>query len=182
MFFRALEMQYHWSKTEAAAALAALPITALFLPIAGRLVDRFGVKPVAGLSAALMAAAFFALSVMDGSLVFFYAGFIAFNVLGSATGPISYTRPVAQRFVASRGTAMAIALSGIAISGVILPPLLGPILAHGGWHRAWYAIPMATMQHGVHAKDAVTIRMKVIKTKFVLRNQVNGQTRTNTQR
>jgi len=123
MFFRALEIEFHWSKTAIVIALIALPITAVFLPITGRLVDRFGVRAVAGISAALMAATFVALSIIGGSLVAFYAGFIAFNVLGGATGPISYTRPVAQSFVASRGTAVAIALSGIAISGVVLPLL-----------------------------------------------------------
>jgi len=94
---------------------------------------------VAGTSAVLMAATFFVLSGIGGSLAAFYAGFIAFNVLGSGTGPISYTRPVAQRFTTGRGTAVAIALSGIAISGIVLPPLLGPMIAHAGW-RAGYRL------------------------------------------
>jgi len=156
MFFRALEIEFHWSKTAIVIALIALPITALFLPTAGRLADRFGVRPVAVTSAALMAAIFVALSTTGGSLLAFYAGFVAFNVLGCATGPISYTRPVAQRFVASRGTAMAVALSGIAISGVILPPLLGPILAHGGWRAGYRLIAAVALTGGIVA--AILIR------------------------
>jgi len=151
MFFRALEIEFHWSKTAIVIALVALPITAVFLPVAGRLTDRFGVRAVAGTSAALMAGIFLALSAIGGSLVEFYAGFIAFNVLGCATGPISYTRPVAQRFVASRGTAVAIALSGIAISGVILPVLLGPILAHGSWRAGYRLIAAVVLVGGVAA-------------------------------
>jgi len=151
MFFRALEIEFHWSKTAIVIALAALPITAVFLPVVGRLVDRFGVRGVAGTSAVLMAATFLALSTIGGSLVAFYAGFVAFNVLGSATGPISYTRPVAQRFVASRGTAVAIALSGIAISGVILPALLGPIIAHGGWRAGYRLIAAVALVGGAVA-------------------------------
>jgi predicted MFS family arabinose efflux permease len=151
MFFRALEIEFHWSKTAIVIALVALPITAVFLPVAGRLADRFGVRSVAGTSAVLMAAIFLALSAIGGSLAEFYAGFIAFNVLGCATGPISYTRPVAQRFVASRGTAVAIALSGIAISGVILPVLLGPILAQGGWRAGYRLIAVVALVGGVVA-------------------------------
>jgi predicted MFS family arabinose efflux permease len=139
MFFRALEIEFHWSKTAIVIALAALPITALFLPLVGRLIDRFGVRPVAGTSALLMAMTFFGLSRIGDSLAAFYAAFIAFNVAGAATGPISYTRPVAQRFIAGRGTAVAIALSGIAVSGIVLPPLLGPLIAHAGW-RAGYRL------------------------------------------
>ena len=139
MFFRALEIEFHWSKTAIVIALIALPITALFLPVVGRLVDRFGVRVVAGSSAVLMAATFFVLSNIGDSLAAYYAAFVAFNVLGSATGPISYTRPVAQRFTAGRGTAIAIALSGIAVSGIVLPPLLGPLIAQAGW-RAGYRL------------------------------------------
>jgi predicted MFS family arabinose efflux permease len=139
MFFRALEIEFHWSKTAIVIALIALPITALFLPLVGRLIDRFGVRRVAGTSGLLMAMTFFALSRIGDSLAAFYAAFIAFNVAGAATGPISYTRPVAQRFIAGRGTAVAIALSGIAVSGIILPPLLGPLIAHAGW-RAGYRL------------------------------------------
>jgi predicted MFS family arabinose efflux permease len=151
MFFRALEIEFHWSKTAIVIALIALPITALFLPVVGRLVDRFGVRPVAGTSALLMAATFFALSRTGGSLGAFYAAFIAFNVLGSATGPISYTRPVAQRFTAGRGAAVAIALSGIAISGIVLPPLLGPMIAHSGWRAGYRLIACIALAGGVAA-------------------------------
>jgi predicted MFS family arabinose efflux permease len=151
MFFRALEIEFHWSKTAIIIALIALPITALFLPVVGRLVDRFGVRPVAGTSAMLMAAVFFVLSSIGDSLAAFYAAFIAFNVLGSATGPISYTRPVSQRFTAGRGRAVAIALSGIAISGIVLPPLLGPMIAHAGWRAGYRLISGIALAGGVLA-------------------------------
>jgi MFS family permease len=140
MFFRALEGQFHWSKAAAAAALIALPVTGMFLPAMGRLVDAFGVKPVAAISAVLMALAFLALASMHGSLLVYYLGFIAFNVLGAATGPVSYTCPIAQSFAAARGTAMSIALSGISLAGIVLPFLLGPILAHGGWRLGYQII------------------------------------------
>ena len=151
MFFRALEIEFHWSKTAIVIALVALPITALFLPMVGRLIDRFGVRPVAGTSAVLMATTFLALSRLEGSLATFYAAFIAFNVLGAATGPISYTRPVAERFKSSRGSAIAIALSGIAISGIVLPSLLGPLIAHAGWRAGYRLIAGVTLGGGIAA-------------------------------
>lgn len=151
IFFRALEMEFHWSKTAIVISLIALPITALFLPVVGRLVDRFGVRAVAGSSAVLMAATFLSLSNIGGSLAAFYAAFIAFNVLGSATGPISYTRPIAQRFSAGRGTAVAIGLSGIAISGILLPPILGPLIASAGWRAGYRLIAGITLVGGMAA-------------------------------
>jgi MFS family permease len=145
MFFHALGAEFHWPRAAIAGSLVALPLTAIILPFAGRLIDRHGVRWVAGVSAALMAASFLFLSFMNGTLAAFYAGFIAFNVLGAATGPISYTRPVARSFLASRGMAIAIALSGISVSGIVLAPVLGPILAHGDWRTGYRILALVSV-------------------------------------
>lgn len=151
MFFRALEAEFGWSKTALAFGLLALPLTGIALPFAGRLIDRFGVRPVAAISAAAMAASFFYLSVIGPSLAAFYIGFIGFNLLGCATGPIAYTRPVAARFSASKGAAIAIALSGISISGILLSPLLGNLLAHGGWRAGYQLLAAIALIGGLAA-------------------------------
>lgn len=151
MFFRALEQQFHWSKTAAAIALIALPITAICLPFIGRFIDKYGVRTAAGLSSVLLAIMFYYLAQMNGSLSAFYAGFIAFNVLGAATGPISYTRPVAERFMSNRGAAIAIALSGIAVSGLVLPPVLGPLIAQVGWRAGYKVLSTLALVGGLAA-------------------------------
>ena len=151
MFFRAIETEFGWSKTATAAGLVALPITGLALPFAGRLIDRFGVRVVAGMSALAMASCFLLLSLIGDSLAAFYAGFLGFNVLGCATGPVSYTRPIARSFLAARGTAIAIGLSGISISGIVLAPVLGPMLAHGGWRRGYQLLAIVALLGGLLA-------------------------------
>jgi len=45
--------------------------------------------------------------------------------------------------VSSRGIAIAIALSGISISAIVLAPALGPILSSGDW-RTGYRILAAS--------------------------------------
>ena len=151
LFFRALEREFHWSKGVAAVALLAMPITAIFIPLAGRLVDRFGVRPVAGLSALMLAASYWSLSDMNGSLIAFYLGFMAFNVLGCATNPVSYTRPIAEKFPTSRGAAIAIVLTGIAVAGAALPPLLGPTLARGEWRLCYRILAVLAVGGGLLA-------------------------------
>ena len=151
MFFRAVETEFGWSKTTTAAGLIALPITGLALPFAGRLIDRFGVRPVAAISAIAMAFCFLFLSFIERSLASFYLGFLGFNVLGCATGPVSYTRPIARRFLSARGTAIAIGLAGISISGAILAPVLGPMLAHGGWRLGYRLLAVVALVGGLLA-------------------------------
>jgi predicted MFS family arabinose efflux permease len=138
-FFRALEQEFHWSKVAAAASLLALPLTAAVLPLAGGLIDRFGVRRVVVLSSFALTAALWGLSVMDGGLVAFYALSAALNVFGCATGPVGYTRNIAMRFSAGRGVALALALVGIAAAGAILPNIIAPTIAQHGW-RAGYQL------------------------------------------
>lgn len=143
LFFRALEREFGWSKTTAVASLVALPITALLLPTVGSLVDRFGVRSSAAVSALAMSACFLWLSEMRGNVFIFYAAFICLNVFGAATGPITYTRTVAIRFHRARGTALALALTGISIAAMAFPPAAYAVLSHLGW-RWGYRLLAAT--------------------------------------
>lgn len=150
-FFRALEHEFGWSKAAAAVSLVALPVTAVVLPFAGLLLDRFGVRCVAALSALCMSACFVWLAKMNGALWMFYAAFIALNVLGCATGPVSYTRTISSRFRKSRGTALACSLLGIGFAAMILPPVLASILAHWGWRGGYLFFAAAVLIAGLVA-------------------------------
>ncbi|QTD94586.1 MFS transporter [Burkholderia anthina] len=150
-FFRALEQEFGWSKAAAAVSLVALPVTAAVLPFAGLLLDRFGVRRVAILSALGMSVCFVWLAKMNGTLWMFYAAFIALNVLGCATGPVSYTRSISARFRKSRGTALACSLLGIGLAAMILPPLLASILARWGWRGGYLFFAAVVLVAGVLA-------------------------------
>lgn len=137
LFFHSLEQEFGWSKAAAAGALVALPITALVLPLAGFLVDRFGVRLVSGVSAATSVASYIWLSYLGGDVKEFYAALIVLNVLGCATGPVAYTRLVAAQFRIRRGLALAMAQFGIAFIGVLMPQLIGGIIEAYGWRGAY---------------------------------------------
>ncbi len=147
-FLRALEREFGWSKTAAAASFIALPLTALLLPFTGKLLDRFGVRRVAFISVLLLSACFFLLSAMNGQLAFFYAAFFGLWIFGSATGPIGYTRTIAQCFKRSRGAALAIALLGIASAGMILPPVIASVITGGGWRDGYRLLAMMALVGG----------------------------------
>lgn len=151
LFFRALRHEFGWSATAAAASLVALPLTAICLPIAGSILDRFGVRRVAAVSCLLMVLSYFWLSFMNGSLGIFYAATISLNVLGCATGPIAYTRPIASQFVRARGVALAICLLGISISGMVLPVALDHVMAAAGWRAGYWLLGSVSLVGGIIA-------------------------------
>jgi MFS family permease len=151
LFFRVLVKQFGWSATAAAASLIALPLTGLCLPVAGTIIDRFGVRRVAFVSIILLALSYYWLSLMDGSLIAFYIGIIGLNILGCATGPIAYTRPIALQFVRARGIALAICLLGISFGGIILPPILAHVLAVADWRAAYRLLGIMSLVGGLSA-------------------------------
>jgi predicted MFS family arabinose efflux permease len=139
LFLRELEHDFNWSKTASAASLLSLPITALVLPFAGRAVDKFGVRKVVGASVLCTVVAFCWLSRLSGNKIEFYGAFFLLNVLGCATGPLAYTRLIVGDFERARGTALAIALAGIAAATFGLPPLMNKLITLYSW-RAGYEV------------------------------------------
>ena len=150
--FHALELQFGWSRVAATGTLIALPITALVLPIAGRLIDRFGVRLVSGISALCAVACYLWLALIGGSLGEFYAAIVAFYVLSCATGPIAYTRLIAAQFLVQRGLALAIAQFGIAFIGVLMPQFISAMIASYGWRSGYLFFAGATAAGAVAAQ------------------------------
>lgn len=151
-FFHALELQFGWSKVAVVGALIALPMTALALPVAGWLIDRFGVRPVSGVSALLTVICYLWLSRIGGGLTEFYAAIVALYVLSCATGPVAYTRLIAAQFEVQRGLALAVAQFGIAFIAVLMPQFIGAMIASYGWRAAYVFFAAATAVGAVAAQ------------------------------
>jgi MFS family permease len=107
-------------------------IGALTAPVTGWMVDRFGPRAVAlpsilGVSAGLMVAS------QAQSLAVFYLGFAVTAILGAGTNPVLWSRVIAGRFDAARGTALGLALVGTALTSILLPLLIAALVPAVGW-------------------------------------------------
>jgi Major Facilitator Superfamily len=152
LFLQSLVVEFGWSRSAASAGLIALPIMALILPFLGRLIDRVGVRKVAGVSAACMALCYIWLACLGSNIGGYYAAIIALNVLGAGTAPIVYTRLIVPAFVKARGTALATAQIGIAFMGILLPPFLGMFLTLGHWRQGYFLLAGLSVAGGVAAQ------------------------------
>lgn len=152
LFLAALETEFGWSKVVASGALIALPIAAVALPLAGWLIDRFGVRLVSGASAVGVVLSYIWLSRMNGAVNQFYLALILLNVLGCATGPVAYTRLVAAQFNKSRGTALAISLFGIAFISILMPQFIGAAIGNFGWRGGYLAFAAAAATGAIFAQ------------------------------
>jgi len=111
-------------------------------PLFGNLMDRVSLRRLMGLGAFCLVAGFVALSYATS----FLAVLVIYGVLMAASmiliGPMPAMVLLSRWFVARRGTALGIAISGVALGSVVFPPVIQALLDHFEWREAlrWLAL------------------------------------------
>ncbi|HKT54142.1 MAG TPA: MFS transporter [Caulobacteraceae bacterium] len=105
-------------------------------PFVGMLLDRVPAKGMMIFGSLLFAAAFALLALshslwLNAAVLAVLLPF-AFQATGSLTAPLLIVR----WFTVQRGRAMAISQLGLALGGVVLPPIVGGLIEQGGWRHA----------------------------------------------
>ncbi|WP_263588037.1 MFS transporter [Sphingopyxis sp. GC21] len=141
LFIKPLAEEFQWTRGEASlSALSFMIGNTIALPIAGRLVDRFGEVRVALTSGTALAAAFAMLGSLTGGLTSFLLLVLLLTMASAGSTAVSYNRVIVRHFKAQRGLALGLALTGSAIGAAIVPPLLAPFIAEHGWRPAYYVL------------------------------------------
>ena len=140
VFLGPMTREFHWTRAGFSSGFTFQMLAALvMLPLAGRLVDRFGAKAVAfpGIFIAMVGALLLGFA-NNGSLVLWLGLCALQSSLAALVSPPVWMSVVVQRFDRSRGLALATALSGIGVAMTVWPPLTATVLQHFGW-RAGFA-------------------------------------------
>ncbi len=132
LFAEPMESRFGWNRTEFNAALSFGFISGLLAPLAGRLMDRFGVRPVLVFSLVLISAGFAMRPLiselwhwyLSNALVF--AGFPGATVLASG-------KVVGLWFPTTRGRMMGVITSGNNFGGLTMAPLAALLIVGSGW-------------------------------------------------
>jgi MFS family permease len=117
----------------------------LALPIAGRLVDRYGEVPVAFVSGLALAIAFAMLGFLTAGLASFLVLVLILTVISAGSNAVSYNRLIVRNFHSQRGMALGLALTGTAIGAAAVPQFLAPFIAQHGWRPAYYLLALAAL-------------------------------------
>ncbi len=146
VFLPVLIEHFGWTRAQAGFGFSLVSVgAAIYSPIVGRAVDRFGPRPVQVLGALVLALGFTALGRLD-SLGEFYLLMVAAVALGStALGNIPSNAAVARWFVRRRGQALGIATAGISMGGVVFVPLTQWLIERRGWRDAFGALAIVTL-------------------------------------
>lgn len=125
--------EFGWSRGDIATAAGIGLLGGLAVPFLGRLVDRFGARPMIIAAMLLLSAVYAGLAAMSGPLWEYRVLVFGLALAVPGTSAIVYGKLIAQRFVAHRGMALGIATSGISITTLTLAPVLGAVIAAYGW-------------------------------------------------
>jgi nitrate/nitrite transporter NarK len=149
LFLKSLTAEFGWSRTEFSAVIsAALFFTAICMPIAGYLVDRFGPPRLIAIGTALGCGSYAALSVAHS-----YSGFLAMMVsaviLGNLASYPAYMG-LAQRWFDKRlGLALAITSTGQAAGVGAFSFVIAKTIALRGWRAAFVTVGAAALIIGL---------------------------------
>jgi len=136
-FFAPLSAEFGWGLAVVSSAAALnMIVWGLFQPVMGRLIDRFGPKPVIAASAALMGAAFLAASTLT-TVWEFYLYYGVLTAIGFAgCGSMANSVLVARWYVRGRVKMLARSAMGMNIGQLVFLPLAGWLIVASGFRGA----------------------------------------------
>jgi MFS family permease len=149
VFLPLLEQEFN-----ASPALASLGGTVFFLvlglasPFVGRWVDSRGARLVMIMGSALFGAGLIGLALSQ-ELWQTYTAYAAMAVGFGGTALIPVSALVSAWFSARRGLAMAVAMSGISLGGVVMTPLATQLIVAYGWRAAALTLAVLVWVVGV---------------------------------
>ncbi|WP_374659425.1 MFS transporter [Inhella sp.] len=141
-FDKALITEFGWSRGALKARdLITLLATGLVAPFIGAVIDRVGVRRLILLGAAMLAACYYAYSLIQSPL-HAYLIHLAMAVVLVGCGLNVAVILVSNWFEAKRGTALGIAICGTSFGGMLFPPVITALTAGQGWRAAFVTLSL----------------------------------------
>src|SRR5262249_23150736 len=134
IFLKPLVEEFSWSRQSVSTAFAvAATMSAVWAPPLGYLADRLGPRRIIVPCMALFGLAFTALSALTPRLWHLYILFAAMGTFGTGASPVVYARAVTSWLDERRGVALAAALSGRSLGGIVHPTTAAALIPIVGW-------------------------------------------------
>lgn len=140
-----------WSQAEFAKVGALSIFMALVFPFIGRLTDLLGVRWTALIGQASLPLIYLAYSRMDGDIASYKLIFIVQSLICVTTTATVYSRLAVQYVEKARGLALAFVVSGPALAGMVVGPLLNSYVEANGWRGSFVTIAIFTAIAGLIA-------------------------------
>ena len=141
LFIQPITEAFDWTDSRLTGLmLLGLAAAGVMTPVAGKLVDRFGARPVALGGALLFPLAVAGLSRLDSTML--WSGFL-FTLAGLAApalGAVAFNKVLSAWFEQRRGIVLALVGIGGAIDGFVVPQVVRLLMHHVDWRGAYVGL------------------------------------------
>jgi MFS family permease len=139
VFFKSLVVDFHASRAEVSFAFSLFNfVGAIWLPVVGTLIDRFGAKRVILPSAVLYGLVLIVALWVGSSLWQLYLLFALMGItVTSGVAPVPYGVIISHWFNRRRGLALSLAMMGIGIGSIVVPIFAQRLITTFGWRGAF---------------------------------------------
>jgi predicted MFS family arabinose efflux permease len=151
LFIVPMSAEIGGTRGDMAVMQAVVGLGALASPLVGWAADRWGFRAVFTACSLITILTHLWIATLVSSLILFAVGAALFGLFGIGTGPLTYTRPVNAWFDRHRGLALGLAASGLAVSTIIMPPILAGIIETQGWRSGYLTLAALGLLLGLPA-------------------------------
>lgn len=150
VFLASLVEAFATNRTAVATALAAsVWAVAIFVPLLGRVMDRFGVRAVIVPGVALFGTAFIGLSLAQ-NLVHYFLVQAVLALAAAAHSSVGYAKVISSWFNLRRGVVLGLCVAmGTGVGQVLMPKVSSALIENFGWRGAYQAIGMFVLLVGL---------------------------------
>lgn len=138
---RALAAEFRWGSSEASltfsAAMLGLTVGG---PLVGMLMDRFGIRRIIVILGVAYGFAVIGMSQQNGSIALWVGLSCLVGFLGTAVSLVGYLTVFPQWFDRHLGSALALAMCGLGIGTVVMPPLAQYLVTSYGWRTTYVVL------------------------------------------
>jgi MFS family permease len=130
--------QYGWGRGSVSLAITICALVGgAFTPLAGRILDRFGVRRVMLPAVVLFGLAVMAVSLADGVLWQIYLFYGLIGITASFQNMVAYSKVASLWFHRRRGMVLSLVSACYGLSAAMMPKFVQPLIARHGWQAGY---------------------------------------------
>jgi MFS family permease len=140
-FIKPISSDLGWTRSQVTLGLAISGFTmALGSVILGRLMDRYGIRPVTLAAVVGFGISMAAIGFTPRSLAIFSVLYAVQGFWSAGIAPLPYAKSISGIFDRERGLALGIAIGGVGIGTVLVPQYAQTIIGSFGWRQAYVGL------------------------------------------